>query len=188
MTDDETPNGDLRDGEARPTGEDGDVEGHEAAPGDEPPWGEPETGTAEPEAVAAEPESVMLGTTPPPDADAPTWAGADEHPHDDRFRDDGSAAASGARIEIHQGGSERIDAREVSVFQGGAGTIRGDQVRVEQGGAFAIIGRRIEMREAGAFILIAKRATGDVRVALDWRGIAALFVGLALLLVVRGRR
>ena len=121
-----------------------------------------------------------LAVTPPPDADAPIWAGADGHGR--------GTGSPGARIEIHQGGSERIDAREVSVFQGGAGTIRADQVRVEQGGAFAIIGRRIDLRESGAVILLARRTTGDVRVLFDWRAIAALVIGLAVLLVVRGRR
>ena len=61
-------------------------------------------------------------------------------------------------------------------------------MKIDQGGAFAIVGRRITMRDSGAFILLARRTDGQVTVAFDWRALAALFVGIIAIMVVRGRR
>jgi len=141
------------------------------------------------------------------DADAPTWSAPTEGhtelplsaaaeapaPADAPAQAAPAPAAipelvSADRVDVNQGGAQRIEGREVNVNQGGAAYIRGDQVKIEQGGAAVIVGRRITMRESSAFLLLARRVDGDVRVAFDWRALTALFVGIIAILVARGRR
>jgi len=149
------------------------------------------------------------------DADAPTWSAPTEGHTElplsapstdaDPLSADAAAATPGAapaaatpgavpelisadRVDVNQGGAQRIEGREVNVTQGGAAIIRGDKVNVEQGGAAIIVGRRITLRDSGAFILLARRVDGEVNVALDWRALAAIFAGILAILVVRGRR
>jgi len=142
------------------------------------------------------------------DADAPTWSapteGHTELPVSAPSTDPDPAASEHApaaathgtvpelisadRVDINQGGAQRIEGREVNVTQGAAAIIRGDQVKVEQGAAAIIVGRRITLRDSGAFILLARRVDGEVNVALDWRALAAIFAGILAILVVRGRR
>jgi hypothetical protein len=67
--------------------------------------------------------------------------------------------------------------------------IRGEDVRVDQGGALAIVGRHVEVRNGGAFLLVARNVSGDVNVALDWRGVIAAVVTVTLLRrLLRARR
>lgn len=95
---------------------------------------------------------------------------------------------TGDTVEVNAGGAQRIEGHTVNVNQGGAMVIRGDQVTVEQGGALLIAGRRVDIRDGGALIILARKTSGNVTAALDWRGIAAIFVGLIALKVIRGRR
>jgi hypothetical protein len=125
---------------------------------------------------AAPPEAAPPEAAPPDAAAAGVTAAA------------AAVAASRDRVEVRDASAERIEAHTVSITQGGAGIIRGDQVKLEQGGAFAIVARRIDIRDSGAFILLARKVTGDVTVALDWRAIAALVMGIIAIMVVRGRR
>ncbi len=136
------------------------------------------------------------------DADAPTWSAPTEGHTELPLSPAAPEAAatpeasptampeliSADRVDVNQGGAQRIEGREINITQGGAAIIRGDQVRVEQGGAAIIVGRRITLRESGAFILLARRVDGQVNVALDWRALAAIFAGILAILVVRGRR
>jgi hypothetical protein len=100
----------------------------------------------------------------------------------------GAGAVTGGNVSIVQGGASRVHGKSVSVNQGGAMVIRGDRVTVEQGGALAFIANRIEARDAGAMFLIARQVSGDVRVLVDWRAVAAVIGGLILLGLLRGRR
>jgi hypothetical protein len=156
---------------------------------DAPTWSAPTEGH---EALPMSESSVLADT----EADALTTAAADA---------DAAAAvpspapdlpAPGARpeliagdtVEVGAGGAQRIEGHTVNVNQGGAMVIRGDQVTVEQGGALLIAGRRVDVRDGGALIILAKKTSGNVTAALDWRGIAAIFIGLIALKVIRGRR
>ena len=112
------------------------------------------------------------------------------------------------RVEIKQGGVQRVEAREVTITQGGAGRVEADQVSITMGGAgivqtreltlgsaasaFVVVADHAEVQEGSRVtLLIARSASGSGRPMLDWRAAAAFGAGYALVRMlirsVRGR-
>lgn len=101
------------------------------------------------------------------------------------------------RVDISQGGAERVEAREVHITMGGAGQVRADELTVSMGGVGLARVGHLELRaQSNAFVavadeahigggsrvlfLMARQADGAGRAIVDWRSALAVGVGIGL--------
>lgn len=138
------------------------------------------------------------------------WPPTDQLPDADTDIGSGGAATGGQEhvraehVEISQGGASTVEATTVSIRQGGAGRVRAGELSISQGGvavartdslrlsegasALGVIANTADVAPGGnVFVLIARRASGDVRPALDWRAAAAFGAAFALALRILRR-
>ena len=99
----------------------------------------------------------------------------------------GGIAAEHVRIE--RGGASGIVAGRVRIEQGGAARIVANRVSIDRGGAGAVMGWRVRLgRGSVSGAVIAARVDGEVQALLDWRGVLAVAVPAAIVVLLLRRR